>query len=758
MESRSDSLSYRIFNRLAQSVLKHPRIWVLVWLVLFALAIPGSLNIRSVLQGANGTLPNSEAMRAQKLVKERFRFAYAQNYQIVIVSDKFTVQDAPMRQTIKTLRDAILKESDTLGVQTVYDSPEPQLMQSKDGHKTFLLVGQELRSLDELQKRTATVRDRLKPLMADLKQQQPDLNIYLTGMNAVINDIDGVASTSTSEAEKRVLLITLALLLLAFGSFTGALLPGLIAVLATIIGLGLIYLIAQLLPVSVYAQTISTMIGLAVGIDYALLMVWRLREEQSKHHDLREALRLTIIRAGKSVFFAGLTFMIGLAGLLFTGLTALFSIGLGGVTVVALSMMLSLTMLPALLLLIGPWLEFPRFLSERLTRVRPSKLWEPLSLKIMRRPIPVAIAALTLVTLLSAPATQLRIGQFDLSHLPPHLESVKGFEQLGQMSTSGIMVPIFLVVGTTDGSDILTPERLQVLRQVQREMAVHPLIERVHGVAGLGEERDSIALYNQLPFLRLAFPQLFEQFVSRDQQLTMVQLIPKRLQDNDAQVEYVAELRKTLPERLAKAGMNLQIGGPAAFTLEYNIASFEPMPAIMLGIIICTWLFLFWALRSYLIALKAILLNLCSVTISYGVVVLVFQYGILPFVPTSSIIAYVPLLLFCIIFGMSIDYEVFLMSRIKEEYDAGYDNEQATARGIRATGDVITYAALIMCIVFGAFTGVEISIIKQLGFGLATAILVDATLIRMILVPAFMKIGGKWNWYPGNKQIKNRSI
>lgn len=751
METRPDSLSYRIFDRLARSVIARPWAWVIAWLIILALAIPGSLSIRGVLQGANGTLANSEAMRAQDLVKDRFDFAYAQNYQIVVLSDKFTVKDAPMREAIETLRKALLKEPDTRGVQTVYDSPEPKLMQSTDGHKTFLMVGQALASLDELQKRVALVRQNLQPVIDQLQQQYPDLKIYLTGMNAVINDIDGVASKSTSEAEKRVLVVTLALLLLAFGSFTGALLPGMIAVFATIIGLGIIYQIAQFTPVSVYAQTISTMIGLAVGIDYALLMVWRLREEQSRLHDLPEALRQTMIRAGKSVFFAGLTFVIGLAGLLFTGLTALFSIGLGGVTVVTLSMMLSLTLLPALLLLMGKWLEFPRFLSERLTRVRPSKLWEPLSMKIMRRPIPVAIAALGAVLLISLPATKLHIGQFDLTHLPARLESVKGFDQLGQMSVSGIMVPIYLVVGTTDQSDILTPERLQLLRGVQREIAAHPLIERVYGVAGLGDERDGAALYSQLPFLRLAFPQLFEQFLSRDQQLTMVQIIPKRLQENDAQVDYVAELRRTLPERLAKAGMTIQIGGPAAFTLEYNIASFEPMPAIMVGIIVFSWLFLFWALRSYLIALKAIILNLCSVAVSYGVVVMIFQYGLLPGVPKSSIIAYVPLLLFCIIFGMSIDYEVFLMARIKEEFDTGYDNEQATARGIRATGDVITYAALIMCIVFGAFTTVEISIIKQLGFGLATAILVDATLIRMVLVPAFMKIGGKWNWYPGSK-------
>ncbi|PKL76503.1 MAG: hypothetical protein CVV27_09975 [Candidatus Melainabacteria bacterium HGW-Melainabacteria-1] len=751
MKARVDSLSYRIFGRLADSVIARPWLWLGFWLLMLALALPGSLRIMSVLQGANGGIENSEALAAEELLKTRFHFPYTQNYLLVLESQRYKVSDPALRQTIETLREAATAQADTTAVQTVYDSPEPELMQSRDGHKSFLLVGQQQAPVEVLEKRTGEIRAALRPVIDKLKALDPSLQVDMTGMNAVVYDINEITSKATEAAEQRVLVFTLLLLLLAFGSLTGAFLPVLMAVFANVIGLGIIYLIAQQTMVSVYAQTISTMIGLAVGIDYALLVIWRLREERSQGADLKTALRSTIIQAGKSVYFAGITFAIGLAGLLFTGITALFSIGLGGVIVVSLSIALSLTLLPALILLLGKWLEFPRFLSQRLTRIQPSKLWEPLSLKIMRRPIPVAIAALGLVLLLSAPALKLHIGEFDIASLPEEMESRRGFDRLSEMSISGVMVPMFVVVGTADGSAITETKHLRTLQSIHRKLAEHALVERVYSLAGSGEDQAAEALINQLPLLQLAMPQLFEQFLSRDQDMALIQVVPKRLQDYEAQIDWVESLRQSLSPQIRATGLEISIGGSAALTLDYNIASFRHMGKIMIGVIIATWLILLWALRSYLIALKAILLNLCSVGVSYGVITLIFQYGLLPGVAKSSIMAYVPLLLFCIIFGMSIDYEVFLMARIKEEYEAGYDNETATVRGIRATGDVITYAALIMCIVFGAFTLVEISIIKQLGFGLATAIFVDATLIRMILVPAFMKIAGKWNWYPGDR-------
>lgn len=749
MQSETNSFSYRVFDTIAQTVIRRPWFWVVFWLICAMLALPGNLKLKSVLQGANGGLAYSEALKTKDLLKERFHFPFTQSYLIVLESQDYRVQDAVMRQNIEKIQALLEKEPDTETIQHVYNGTETDLMQSKDGHKTFILVGQSHLSVELLEKRTGEIRQTLKPLVQALQQTDASLKVFMTGMNAIVYDINSVTSKSTEQAEGRVLIFTLILLLLAFGSITGAFLPGLIAVFANLVGLGIIYQIALNMPVSIYAQTISTMIGLAVGIDYALLVVWRLREERIQHEKLVDALRVTMIHAGKSVFFAGFTFALSLAGLFFTGITSLFSIGLGGAVIVILSILLSLTLLPALILILDKWLEFPRFLSARLAHLKPSQLWEPLSFKIMAKPIRFAVAAIAFVTLLSSPALKLHIGEFDIMSLPDHLESKQGFSRLGDMSVSGVMVPIFVVIGTQDNSNILTPQHLEQVQKIHQILAQNPLMERVYSLVGNGQIEGLDALLNQLPFLQMAFPHLFDLMLSQDQTLTLVQVIPKNLKDYEAQIDYIHEFRQKYKPILNQKGLDLYLGGSAALTLDYNLASFKNLLAIVIGIVILTYLVLLWALRSYLIALKAVLLNLCSVAVSYGVITMIFQFGWMPGVQQTSIMAYIPLLLFCIIFGMSIDYEVFLMSRIKEEHEAGYDNEQATARGIRATGDVITYAALIMCIVFGAFTMVEISIIKQLGFGLATAIFVDATLIRMILVPAFMKVAGKWNWYPG---------
>lgn len=730
----------KALNRLAEHVLSYPRRWLLIWGLLFLIALPGFLTVHHVLVGGNGGVTHSEALYTKDLIEQRFDFPYTSNYLVVIDHPHLTLDNPIFERAVRRVRALLLAQPDTRALQDWYQSQDA-LMRSADGRCTYVLVGQTVFSSQKLELRTGEIREALQPLVQELRLQ--GFGVYLTGMNAVIYDINKVTNASTTAAEKQVFGLTLLILLLAFGSLTGALLPLLMAIASMVLTLALIALIARFSLVSNYAQSISSMIGLAVGIDYALLMVWRLRQEREGGEALRPALQRMILTAGKSVIFAGGTFLIGLTGLLFSGITALFSIGLGGILVVLVSVAASLTLLPALLLILGPWLDFPAALSSRLQALRPSQLWKPLAYHVMRHPWVYGAASLALVLALSSPALMLKIRQFDLLNLPDRLESKQGFERMGQMQVSGQLIPLFLVFETHQPS-ILTPQNLRQLQRVHAQLKAHPLIERVVSLATPLQQ--SPALLEQLPLLQLIAPEPFRLLLSHDQQLTLMQVIPKRLTDFDEIVTLCQELRQQLAPKLATTGLILHTGGPPALTLDYNEATFSHSPQILMGVVIATWLVLLVSLRSWLIALKAILLNLCSVTVSYGVVTLIFQEGLLPGIPTTAIMAYVPLLLFCLIFGLSIDYEVFLMTRIREAYESGENNEEATATGIRATGDVITYAALVMGLVFGAFTQVEISIIKQLGFGLAAAILVDATLIRMVLVPAFMKIGGRWNW------------
>jgi RND superfamily putative drug exporter len=725
---------------LTDQVLQTPWRWILIWFLLLLSALPGFLTVDRFLVGGNGGVTASEAIRTKELLENRFDFPYTGSYLIVVEHPRLTVNDPPYRQSIEDLERVLFSLPDTRAIQSWYRTQDPR-MRSQQGHLTYLLVGQTVFSTQKMELRTGEIRTALNPLRQRLKKQ--GFEIFMTGMNAVIYDINQVTMASTARAEKQVLGLTLLLLLMAFGSLIGALLPLLVAIVAMITSLAIIALIAQFVEISSYAQSIASMIGLAVGIDYALLIVWRLRQERAQESDLKIALRRTLKYAGKSVLLAGSTFLIGLCGLLLSGISALASIGLGGALVVITSMAATLTLIPALLLLLGPWLDFPQQLSTKLQYLRPSSFWTPLAEHVMRRPGIHAIGALAIILALSSPALMLKIRQFDIPNLPNQLESKQGFDRMAQMQVSGQIIPLFLIVETSK-NDWLNPQDMQHLQRLHATLSAHPLIEQVISLASPLQHQPGWS--TQLPLLKLFAPDLFKLLVSDDGRLTLIQIIPKNLTDFDEIVNLCRELRQHTAPDLARQGLKLHTGGPPALTLDYNETTFRHSPQILAGVIICTWLLLFIALRSWWIALKALFLNLCSVAVSYGVITLIFQEGLLPGIPPMAIMAYVPLLLFCLIFGLSIDYEIFLISRIREAHENGESNEQATATGIRATGDVITYAALVMGLVFGAFTQVEISIIKQLGFGLATAILMDATLIRMVLVPAFMKMGGRWNW------------
>ncbi|PIQ26659.1 hypothetical protein COW36_01135 [bacterium (Candidatus Blackallbacteria) CG17_big_fil_post_rev_8_21_14_2_50_48_46] len=735
------SLLRRGLNALAHHVLNHPKRWLLSWVLLLLVALPGFLTVNRFLVGGNGGVTSSQALHTKDLLEARFDFPYTSNYLLVIEHPHLTLEAPAYRQAVEKIEKVLRSQEDTRAIQSWYQSQD-EMMRSADGKRTYLLIGQTVAASQKLELRTGEIRAALAPLLKEL-HQEAGFSAYMTGMNAVIYDINKVTSASTATAEKQVFGLTLVILLLAFGSLTGALLPLLMAVVAMVLTLAIVAVIAQLTMVSNYAQSISSMIGLAVGIDYALLLVWRLRQEREKGLELKEALHQTLLTAGKSVIFAGGTFLIGLGGLFFSGITALFSIGLGGILIVVVSVAASLTLLPALLLLLGPWLDFPKTWATRLQNLRPSRLWKPLAYHVMRHPWVYGSASLAIVLAISSPALMLQIRQFDMPNLPDRLESKQGFDRMIQMQVSGQMIPLFLVLETQKPS-LLNAEDLHQLKRVHAQLQANPLIERVISLATPLQEHPDLA--NQLPLIRLLTPNLFNLLLSHDEKLTLIQVIPKKLGDFDEIVNLCRDLRLQLGPELLKQGLTLHTGGPPALTLDYNEATFSHSPQILIGVVIATWLVLLFSLRSWLIAFKAILLNLCSVAVSYGVITLIFQEGLIPGIQTQAIMAYVPLLLFCLIFGLSIDYEVFLMTRIREAYESGESNEEATATGIRATGDVITYAALVMGLVFGAFTQVEISIIKQLGFGLATAILVDATLIRMVLVPAFMKIGGRWNW------------
>lgn len=736
-------------ERLIRYALHYPWHIIVIWVVLLLLALPSFWQVEQVLEGGNGNVAGSESQQVTQWLQERFNYPFSHFYILTVSSSRYQVEDPTFRKNTQELLTLLQQQTDTRLVSSWYDTADPAMV-STDHHHTWIAVGQHPQSENEIQARIPLLRQRIHTLQDKWQSRDSSFVCHHTGMDSLNHDVLKTTLESTSQAERQVLFLTLPVLLLAFGSVVALWLPILMAILANILSLALLGIVGQWLPISVYAQSITTMLSLALGIDYALLMVWRWRE--AEHLAPLERFR-PLAYAAKALLLAGFTFGVGLSGLWLAPLMPLYSIGAGGFIVIGVNVALGLTLIPALLRLSHPILDFPAPLSKRLFRLKPAAYWGVLCQKIMYKPWQFLLGTGVLLAVTTLPAWQLHIGEMDLLNLPERLEAKKGMDALRKMSSPGVIAPLHLLIQRYDGQPLFNRTDLKQVRTFHTQLLQHPAVASIQGLSGLPWEENP-ALANQLNWLQWAVPDAMSMFLSHDQKHLLLQVVPRDLEPFDQVTHLVRELRQHPPKSLSEHGLSLKVGGPGGLILDFNDAAFTAIPRMIPVVLGLTYVVLFIALRSWLLPAKAILLNLGSVALSYSALVVVFQWGIIPGIAPSPVMAYVPILLFCIIFGMSIDYEVFLLSRIKEAYQQGYSNTKATVQGIQGTGDVITYAALLMCLVFGAFMLVEMSIIKQLGLGLTVAIFADATLIRMVMVPALMRIAGKWNWVPGERSAK----
>lgn len=736
-------------ERLIHYALLYPGRIVALWLAVLLLALPSFWQVEQVLEGGNGSVTGSESQQVTQWLQERFHYPFAHFYIMTASSSRYPVEHPVFQKNAQELITLLQHQANTRLVSSWYDTHDPAMV-STDHHHTWIVVGQQPQSENEIQAHIPLLRHRITTQQTKWQNRDPTFICHHTGMDSLNHDVIKTTLESTTRAERQVLFLTLPVLLLAFGSAVALWLPILMAVLANILSLALLTVIGKWLSISVYAQSITTMLSLALGIDYALLMVWRWRE--SEHLAPLDRFR-PLAYAAKALLLAGFTFGVGLSGLWLAPLMPLYSIGAGGFIVILVNVALGLTLIPALLRLCHPILDFPAPLSKRLFRLKPAAYWGRLCQHIMHKPWQFMLGTGLFLGLATLPAWQLHIGEMDLLNLPEHLEAKQGMDALRKMSSPGIIAPLHVVIQRDDGQVLYHPTDLKQVRAFHTQLLRHPAVAAVQGLSGLPWDENP-ALERQLNWLQWAVPEALQMFISQDQKLLLLQVIPRQLEPFDTVTNLVRELRQHPPKALTDHGLSLKVGGPGGLILDFNDAAFAAIPRMIPVVLGLTYMVLFIALRSWLLPAKAILLNLGSVALSYSALVVVFQWGILPGIAPSPVMAYVPILLFCIIFGMSIDYEVFLLTRIKEAYQQGHSNAAATVQGIQGTGDVITYAALLMCLVFGAFMLVEMSIIKQLGLGLTVAILADATLIRMVMVPALMRIAGKWNWVPGERKSR----
>lgn len=712
---------------LAFLISRRPWLVLVCWLGLLLLSLYPASQAPHSLSANPGSLQHSESAQVVEALHNRFN---GQDNNLVLLLLKGS---AAQRQTF------VNGLSEVEGVQRVLDSSQLPLTPTKE--RELVLAQIPLGT-------GATAA--LKQVRQYAAQHAGPLQVQITGGQAIADDFIAFAEHDTKRSELGALPITALILLLAFGALVAAGLPLLVGVLSITVAMGGLYLLAQLTEVSMFAQSVITMLGLGAGIDYALLMVNRFREELRNSADPRQAAGRTVLTAGRSVLFSGLTVAVAMAAMILPPISYVRSLGLGGVLVVLLTVVASITALPAVLALLGDKVNSPRRwnVSERLG-VGGAKLselserWTRFARRVLARSWLALLGCTSVLLLLASPAQHMKTGYAGAWGLTPGVESRDALAEVRDMGAGGLLSQFELLVELPQR---YTPAQSAPLKALARNLAgvdgVQTVISPFLNVAQLGGSQGSLS--------QLA--ELNGRSFSRDRHWLRLTIIPRSYLRADQIDPLEARLRQTITQSLAGTGSRYLLGGSPVAEREFSRAITGAFPLAVGVVFAGTFLLLMVAFRSLIIPLKSIAMNALTVGAGYGIVTLVVQQGFLgEYLGIGSEVGVLdsslPIMLFAVMFGLSMDYEIFLLSRVQEEYLAGHNNDEAVVRAVGKTARIITAAAAIMLVVFSAFMVGRVVATKSIGLGLSACVLLDATLVRLILVPAFLKLAGRWNWW-----------
>lgn len=749
-----------IGGALARSLVRWRWAVITLWAVVGAIAFVRAPKTPDKLALRGGSDQLTEARLADRLLTERFSRPFGEFFAVTVEAPTSFVSGSA-RETLDSLTTAAARFGSVQSVVS-YLTRGDSLFLSSDERATFFLVSFSATG-DSVGGLVKPFRHEMQRVLSQVPNR-PAYRLRVTGRSALDLDIREVSAEDATRFELRLLPVTLVILVLAFGALVAALLPLAIGVLAIAVSMTLIGLLTQFMPMSVFVLNLTTMIGLGVGIDYSLLMVTRFREELARGYRRREAAERTLLTAGVAVINSGMTVVVGFGALLLTPMVETRSVGIGGLIVVAVAVLLCITLLPALLAALGRSIDRPRWLARRLTWYHAPQIWEKWARSLARHPIRAFLLGGAAIGLLTIPAFGIRIGLPARDWWPTQTEAGAGVAALERMGVSGYITPIRILVELPEGGSATQAVTLRGLRALSDSMRADPRVLDVRSLVDLQPDLSILAyslLYSDLEAARTDNGEFLDAYLSSDQRVTLVDVVLRDTTSLTSAMDVVARART-----LADSGSIRQlrestilVGGYVAASVDLQREMLRRFPGLIALVLGATALMLAIAFRSILVPLKAILMNSLSVSATFGLIVLVFQHGVGGSLfrltgPTEAIFVLIPVLVFAVVFGLSMDYEVFLLSRIKEAFDRTGRNSEATMEGLSATASVITSAALIMICVFGAFAFARVLVMQFLGFGLAVAVLIDATIIRMVLVPAFMHLMGHWNWWPGGQRPK----
>jgi RND superfamily putative drug exporter len=737
--------------RPAGTAMRHPWLVLAVWLVAILLGAWGAHRLPQVTLGVEGGVPGSPSRHAADALRTEFNNPFIDPLVVAVSAPHLQVGMSPYLAWVAETAHALATVPGVRRVANYADERDARL-RSTDGRLTTMLVGLTAVTHSERQQAVVAVRRALAPHAAELARLDPAARAAVTGNAAADLDVNTWSAVGGDRAEKRALPLTLAILLLAFGTLVAAGLPFITGLATTTVSLGIAFLLAQVMPVSNLLGNVVTMLGLAIGIDYSLLMVTYYREAAAD--SVAHGVATAMMRGGRTIAWSGLTVIIGLLALLLSPILETRSVGIGGALVVCVSVLAALTLLPAALMLLGRRIDWLPVLPRHAGRPRLLAFWRGLGRWVVHHPYITLMAAGGAALALAAPVLRINTGfANERWFLPPGMESRVGADLLAEVRGANAASVIYVLVRTTDGQPILAAPHLEALVDYGAALARDPRIGDVSSPVNLQQGlglADYRELYSDVPETLKEYPEIAERFLSRDGRAGLFEVTPAE----HTSAADIVRLSRELQSRAPAGPFSVMVaGGPATYN-DFRSAMSRSLPRIFAFVVGATLLMLFAAFRSFLLPFKAVLMNLLAVAAGMGAVVAVFQFGWLNGLvglehPVSTIPLEIPLMVFCLSFGLSMDYELFLLFRIQQEYYRDRDNDRATVEGLAAVAPVITGAGLIMVVVFGAFVSAELPVLKMIGLGLCVAVLVDATLVRALIVPAVMALAGRWNWYPG---------
>lgn len=730
-----------MFEVLARFACRHPRKIAGAWLLLVACVLPLLPHIDGPLKVGGFSAPDSEGAKAVAILQEELGFSPSQ-LAVIFTSDTLRADDpaflrevdaavAPLR-ALPYVDDVI-----TPGLDETLIAPSKRL--------AYAVVGLS-QPAEEAQREAREIEAAIVP--------QPDLKVVVAGGPSFYADIEFASQRDLQRAELIAFPFAMVALIVVFGSLVAAAVPLLVGSAGVGVALLALYWLAHVADMSIFVLNLATMLGLGLAIDYSLFITSRFREELDRHDgDVDLAVVTSMITAGRAVFYSAMTVLVGLSGLILFDIMFLRSVGIAGVLVVAISMIGALTLLPAVLKLLGRRVNSlpigPLARADTRDHVHHG-FWYRLARRVERRPIIVTIVTAAILVLLGSPFLHANISSPDATILPKDLPSRQGFDLLSSEFSGGEISP-FVILFQSAG-DMRSPESLGKLDALDAFLQQDPRVSHIQsaltipGVSGSASPEQRLQLRERAE--RLGVDTRLDKLIGEHAALILAYPV------EPANAEQNKDLLRDLRAWDPGSGYSVLVGGGTAEIVDVVRDIYSSFPLVASAIVATTYLILMLLFRSVILPIKAIAMNTMSILAAYGALVFIFQEGhfhrLLGFTPQGYVEASLPVIMFCVLFGLSMDYEVFLLSRVQEEWLRTGDNDEAVAVGLEHSGRIITSAALIVVVVTASFVSADVVIVKALGLCIALAVAIDASIVRALLVPATMKLLGHWNWWmPG---------